>query len=189
MAKKISPIIPLAAAGIGVALLLRGSKGKSSAKDTLSESERGEILAGLPDSADIIYEDGQVILGQHFVEDNLLPFLGESTWTSGTTGALAYIGAASFLDKDVVDEPVERKLVELEDIDPEAYEELKDAIKAVSKVHHEHVKAAKGADKPMPYGTMAQQIKSIGKGIAKEEGSITNFMIAQIEKLKAEHSA
>jgi hypothetical protein len=188
MAKKISPIIPLAAAGIGVALLLRGSKSKSSTKDALSESERGEILAGLPDSADIIYEDGQVILGQHFVEDNLLPFLGESSWTSGTTGAMAYIGSAMFIDKDDDLGERVRNLVDLKEIDPEAYEELKDAIIAISKVHQEHVKAAKGEDKPMPYGTMAQKIKAIGKGIAQGEDTLTKFMIAQIEKLKAEHA-
>ena len=185
MAKKISPIIPLAAAGIGVALLLRGSKGRGSGKDQLSESERGEILAGLPDSADIIYDDGQIVLGQHFVEDNFLPFIGEGSWAGPTTSALAYIEAASFIDNDAEGGPVQRKLVELEQMDAEAYDELKDALKAISKVHHEHVKADKGEDKPIPWGTMAQRVKAI----AEEQSSLTKYMIAQIERLKAEQGA
>jgi len=181
MAKKISPIIPLAAAGIGVALLLRGSKGSGSAKNVLSESERGEILAGLPESAAIEYEDGQVILGEHFVEDSLIPFLGASTWAGRTTGALAFIDQATFRD---IDGDTVRPLKDLAAIDPEAYEELKDAIIAISKVHYEHMKSAKAEDKPLPYGTMAQRVKAI----AQEQSSLTKFMIAQIERLKAEQA-
>jgi hypothetical protein len=190
MAGKLGPIIPLAAAGLGLALLVRGGKGKTSGKDTLSESARGEILAGLPDSADIIYENGQIILGQHFVEDNFMAYVNQlpALFSGPTTAAQTYIEAAKFIDRDSVGEPQIRPLRDLKSIDEPAYTELTDALIALSKAHYE-LKKAEESTEPHDWASWWHKHRSVSRGVketAKEGGSISNYIVAQIEKLKAE---
>lgn len=189
MAKKISPIIPLAAAGVGVALLLRGAKGGKPNKEVLSESERGEVLAGLPDSADIIYENGQVILGQNFIEDNFMAYVNNlpGLLSGPQTAANMYLNDATFIDADLVGEEQARPLSELKELDPEAYDELSTALRALSKAHYELRKAEEGteAHEWSSWWHAHRSVSQDVKAAAREGSSISKVIIAQIERLKS----